>query len=253
VPLCAYGRTVGLAGPEHVLQLAREWLPPAYRPSEGPAERCWAVRRRADDDWPVLVDGIELSTHNDPTAATEALLSDLELWIAERALGAVFVHAGCVVAGGRAVVVPGYSMSGKTSLTAALVRAGADCYSDEFAVLDRRGFVRPYPRPLAMRAGVGPATQRVPAAELGRKVGRGPAQVSLIAALRYDAATGWDVTPVTRIQAALCLLEHTVPAQSRPRASLDALERATAGALAVAGTRGDADHAAALLLDMLLS
>jgi hypothetical protein len=253
VPLCAYGRTVGLAGPEHVLQLAREWLPPAYRPSEGPAERCWAVRRRADDDWPVLVDGIELSTHNDPTAATEALLSDLELWIAERARRAVFIHAGCVVAGGRAVLIPGYSMSGKTSLTAALVRAGAAYYSDEYAVLDHRGFVRPYPRSLSMRSGTGKTPQRVSVRELGGTVGRGPARVSLIASVRYDTASDWAVAPVTRSRAALHLLDHTVPTRIRPRASLNAVERATSGALTVAGTRGDADRAAALLLDMLLS
>jgi uridine kinase len=41
------------------------------------------------------------------------------------------------------IAIPGRSFSGKTSLVTALVRAGAVYYSDEFAVIDRDGLVRP--------------------------------------------------------------------------------------------------------------
>ena len=168
----AYGRTVGIRAPEPVLKLAHERLPPTYKPHTGPAERCWTVRNPAPDKWLVLVDDVELSEHDGPTAATEAMLSDLELWVAGHTQRAVFVHAGCVVAGARAILIPGYSRSGKTSLTAALVRAGALYYSDEFAVLDHRGLVRPYPRSLSVRTADGARTQRVPARALGGQIGR---------------------------------------------------------------------------------
>src|ERR687894_479249 len=49
-----------------------------------------------------------------------------------------------VARGGRALVRPGPSLSGKTTLVAALVRSGAAYLSDEFAVLDPEGRVHPY-------------------------------------------------------------------------------------------------------------
>jgi hypothetical protein len=252
VTLRAYGRTVGLTGPEPVIRYAREGLPPAYRATDAPAERTWAVAERPDGGgWQILAGGVELSVQRDPVAAAQALLSDLELWVAARARGAVFIHAGAVAVDGRAIVVPGYSMSGKSSLTAALVRAGAEYYSDEFAVLDARGLVRPYARPLSLRLGAGLETRRTAVEELGGTAGRGPAAISLIAAVRYEPATGWEASPVTRSRAALLLLEHTVAARHRPGPSLDALERATAGARALTGTRGEADAAAAHLLGMV--
>jgi hypothetical protein len=52
---------------------------------------------------------------------------------------------------GRAVILPGRSMSGKTSLVAALVKAGATYFSDEYAVLDKLGMVHPYIKTLSLR------------------------------------------------------------------------------------------------------
>ncbi len=47
----------------------------------------------------------------------------------------VFVHAGVAVAEGKAIVIPAPTFSGKSALVAALVAAGAEYFSDEFAVL----------------------------------------------------------------------------------------------------------------------
>jgi len=209
------------------------------------------VRRLSGPDWAVVVENEVLSVRTDMVEATEAVLSDLELWIAECARNRVFVHAGCVAVDGQAIVLPGRSMSGKSSLTAALVRAGADYYSDEYAVFDNRGLVRPYPRRLAIRPYEGAAVQRVPAEELGGRVGRAPARVELIAALRFDPGAGWQPEPLTRGPAVLRLLDNTVAARSRPRAVLSALEGATLDARAVEGTRGDADETAARLMSIL--
>ena len=251
VTLCAYGRTVKLVGPDKVVGLALKLLPSTYGPTESAPERTWTAGVRDDEQLSVLVERTELGSYADASAATEALLADLELWVAEHAQGAVFVHAGCAVADGRAIVIPGYTWFGKTSLVAALVRAGADYYSDEYAVLDDRGLVHPYPRSLRVRSRVGGTTERVPVAELGGTTGHGPAQVGLIAAVRYDGETGWDVAPVSRSQAALQLLTHTVGAQSSPEVALHAIQGATEGALAVVGVRGEADEAASTLLEML--
>src|SRR5262249_31072298 len=75
----------------------------------------------------------------------------LELRIATNAPSRIFVHAGVVEWRGHAILFPGRSRSGKTTLVAALLRAGAKYYSDEFAVLDAAGRVHPWARPLRMR------------------------------------------------------------------------------------------------------
>ena len=64
---------------------------------------------------------------------------EFEMHVAEQASRRVFVHAGAVGWNGRAIVLPGQTRSGKTTLVAALVRAGATYYSDEYAVIDTQG------------------------------------------------------------------------------------------------------------------
>lgn len=225
--LRAYGRTVGLEVPAGLTRHLLDRLPPAYRPTGATPQRVF--RQERDDE-----------------RAGEELLGELELWVAEHAVRQVFVHAGCVVWRGRAVVLPGRSMAGKSSLTAALVRAGATYYSDEYAVVDARGLVRPYARPLSIRPYDGSGARRVPVTALGGAAGRGPAPVGLVAHLRYDGSPAIrDVSPG---RAVLHLIDNTVPARRRPRAVLTALTAAAQGSLALDGTRGDADETAALLL-----
>jgi hypothetical protein len=249
--LRAYDHLVELLAEDHVLEMARERLPDSYRPGRGRAERTWAVHQQ-EIGWRATVDGEHLGARPDASTALEAALSDLELWVAERASRYVFVHAGCVAVDDRAILLPGLTMTGKTTIVDALARAGADYYSDEFAPIDRRGFVRPYARPLTLRHGALAVTPRDPV-ELGLSIGTAPARVVLVALLRFDRAAGWNVAPLSRPRTILGLLENTVPAQSRAAESLAAIERATAFARGLLGTRGDAEQAAAIIIEILRS
>lgn len=66
----------------------------------------------------------------------------------------VHVHAAAVSLGGQAVVIPGPSGAGKTTLALALAMAGWTYLSDEVAAIGAGGdVVSPYPRPLALEAG----------------------------------------------------------------------------------------------------
>jgi hypothetical protein len=59
----------------------------------------------------------------------------------------IMVHAGAVSWQGAAIVIPGYSYHGKTTLILELVRRGFGFLSDEIAALDRTsGRVDPFPR-----------------------------------------------------------------------------------------------------------
>src|SRR6187401_1422164 len=106
--------------------------------------------------------------------ALETFAADVQLHVAERAARRVFVHAGVVGWGGRAIVLPGRSFSGKTTLVLELVRAGATYYSDDYAVFDARGRVHPFPRQLSIRENGAHAQERHPVEALGGVAGELP-------------------------------------------------------------------------------
>jgi hypothetical protein len=248
--LRAYGRTVAVEAPADGLEIVRSRLPVTYRPVDTSPDRCWRLDPAPSGGWTAYGEG-PVGGGATIVDAAEMLLSSLELWIAEHAKDRIFVHAGCAVVDGRANVIPGRKLFGNESLAAALVRAGATYFSDEFAVLDRRGRVHPYPRPLSIRPYDGSARRRVPVHEMGGTAGARGASVGLMAHLRYDADAGWAVEEIGAGRAVLALIDNTVAARSRPRAMLTAAGQAIESARAVAGTRGDADEAARLLLEML--
>jgi hypothetical protein len=87
--------------------------------------------------------------------AFAVLESEIRQSVAAGAERLTFVHAGVVGWRGRAIVIPGRSRSGKTTLVAELLKAGALYLSDEFAVLDGRGRVHPFAKPLSIRGATG--------------------------------------------------------------------------------------------------
>src|SRR5262245_25217701 len=102
----------------------------------------------------------------------------------------VFVHAGAVGWRGRAILIPAPSMAGKSRLVRALVDAGATYYSDEFAILDSRGRVVPFARPLTLRTDAGRLSKVVwPAA--GRAAASKPLPIGCVVATRYEAGSHW--------------------------------------------------------------
>jgi hypothetical protein len=243
----AFEVTVAVEVPDGFpLDSVLEGLPPDYR------------RRRpttaADHAVTVTRDGPGFAVDPDgqpphgPLTQAQALRvaqSGLELTVAEHAVDRYVVHAGAVAVDGRAIVLPGATMAGKSTLTLALVRAGAAYLSDEFAVFDGDGRVHPYARPIAMRHG---PDRYVP---VTRSHHRRAAELGLVADLRFDALAGWSVTPLTAAGRLLALLGQSATASTRPDATMDALARASLGAAGIGGTRGPADEAARTLLGLL--
>jgi hypothetical protein len=185
--------------------------------------------------------------------ALEALESDLHFQVALTARRRLFVHAGVVAWRGRAIVIPGESGSGKSSLVAALVRAGAAYYSDEYAVLDGCGRVHPYARPLALRPeGVSdrPSIKVMPE-ELGGRAGTRPLPVALVVATAYRAGSRWRPRVLSPAEGVLALLEHTVLARARPELALGTLHHVVATATTLRGVRGEAEDTVRLLLDRM--
>jgi hypothetical protein len=163
----------------------------------------------------------------------------------------VFVHAGVVAHGRRAIVVPGHSFSGKSTLVAALVRAGAVYYSDEYAVLDRDGRVQPYREPLAMRDQSGSPTGALSAKDPGGEAGDDAIPIALVALLSYVAGAHGEVQELSSAQGVFAVLEHAIPVQDRPEQTLSVIRRALDGASVLAGERGEAEETANRLLEHL--
>jgi hypothetical protein len=175
----------------------------------------------------------------------------LQLVVAEQARGRVFVHAGVVGWRGRAIVIPGRSLSGKSTLVQALVRAGLTYYSDEYAVFDTRGRVHPYARPLSIREGPDQQPTRYPVEALGGDPGRRPLPVGLVVVTEYHPEARWRPRWLSSAQSMLALFANTVPARNRADVVLPTLQRALAGATTIKGKRAEADEVVPPLLDCL--
>jgi hypothetical protein len=182
--------------------------------------------------------------------ALAVLESEIRQSVAAGALRRTFVHAGAVGWRGRAIVVPGRSRSGKTTLVAELVKAGASYLSDEFAVLDERGHVHPFAKPLSVRgvSGCDRHARAQQVEELGGRCATAPLPVGLVVITEHRPGSTWRPERLTAGHAVLELLAHTVPARLRPEASLASLERAVAGAKVLKGPRGEACELAETLL-----
>jgi hypothetical protein len=204
--------------------------------------------RKRDSSITVLEGGAPLGSSPDREVATGILDAAIRARIALRAPERIFVHAGVVSYRGHAIVVPGPSFSGKTTLVAALLANGATYMSDEFAVLDESGAVHAYPRPLGVRAPGSRNEQRLEPAERGFSVAQGPLPVGLIAITAYRPGARWEPSPRTSGEGALALLANTVPARERAAEALRAVRAAAEGARVLESERGDADEAARRLL-----
>jgi hypothetical protein len=169
-----------------------------------------------------------------------ALATHAEPFVAERAPDHLFVHAGVVGWEGRAIVMPGASFAGKTTLVQAWLAAGATYYSDEFAVLDRAGRVHPFARPLAIRDGSTALNSRVSAAALGAETGTTPLPIGLVLETSYRAGARWRPRRLTAAPTLLALMRHTVAARGNPAHSMPILKQAVGSGTAFAGLRGEA-------------
>ena len=166
--------------------------------------------------------------------------SDLRLFVAEFAKHRVFVHAGVVGWKDRAILIPGMSHSGKTTLVDRLIRAGATYYSDEYAVLDKHGLVHPYARALGMRTPNSFESKKVRAEEIGAQIGTRPLRVGLVVSTNFKDGARWRPRPLSRGKGVLELMANTVSARSQPELALTVLPKALEAAQILKGVRGEA-------------
>jgi hypothetical protein len=253
----AFGLRFGLrAGSPSMLARLVARVPYGWQPGAADGVDLWytlcpagGAQRVQPDDHHRLYSGGRLTAHDIHLDAVLARFEDhAALAMAEHCREYLFVHAGAVGWRGRAIVLPGRTHAGKTTLVRALVQAGAVYYSDEFVLLDAKGRVHPYARPPVVRDAPGARGRPVGVASLGGRPGTAPLRIGLIVVTRYEAGARWRPRRLTPGQALLALLDSAVAARSDPALVVPALRRAADGAEALEGRRGEAAAVARALL-----
>lgn len=174
--------------------------------------------------------------------------SHVQLTVAEYSPRRVFVHAGVVGWKGVAILIPGASFSGKTTMVAQMIKAGATYYSDEYAVIDESGRVHSYTRPLGIRAADTSRARKVTADELGAQVGSKPLRIGLVISTRFKDGARWRPRELSRGKGVLELLANTVSARTQPELALNVLPKALKSAKILKGVRGEASE----IIDVIL-
>src|SRR4051812_46545639 len=126
----SYGRRIGIRSNDPgILDRLHRHLPPGWKPSRGSVvERLYSLVTGGPGAPPnvrrfniLYGDIARLARSTDVGQVLETFESDLRLFVAETARRRLFVHAGVVGWRGQAILLPGQSMSGKTSLVVELV------------------------------------------------------------------------------------------------------------------------------------
>jgi hypothetical protein len=205
------------------------------------AEQRFLLRSNPDASCSVIQNG-ELMITEDP--------NDFRFWkffnglvrilVAEHAKSVVFVHAGVVGWRGGAIVLPGSSFAGKTTLVADLIRCGAEYYSDEYAVFDETGLVQAFPRKLWLRTS-GPFIdeQAISVEELGGRVASSPAPVKSVLFSKFEAEAKWEPEILTPGQGMMEILPQTIAIRQNTEFVIKILKKAIGSAIIVKSPRPD--------------
>jgi len=219
---------------------------PSENSGDGQHARFEFDETRSAEGRPLFViaeDGARLFAFSDVKVAARTLESRVHLQVAALTDQAVFVHAGVVAWRGRALILPGPSNSGKSSLVASLIAAGATYYSDEYAVIDLEGRIHPFPRQLRLRGAIGQESSAGPIASTVNGAALEPLQPAWIMNLRYRPDGIWDPKDLTPGQTLLALLENSVAVRRQSELTLRTLRLAVEPAMGWQSARGEADNA----------
>jgi hypothetical protein len=253
----AYGRRIGIrANTADVLDRLEALFPPGWRPAASPVvEHIYSLIAGGNGSPPTIrrfnllyAGPARLARTLDLDEVLRLLESDLQLYVAEMARRRLFMHAGVVGWRGGAIVIPGRSFTGKTTLVTALLRAGASYYSDELAVFDPHGRVHPFPKALSLRDEDGRLLGRVSPEDMGSSPGVKPLPVRVVLLTTHKPGARWQPRSISVGRAVLELLAHTPAARRRPKFALATLSRAVSRARVLKGARGEAAETAKRLL-----
>jgi hypothetical protein len=251
----SYGVTVGVAGDDPVmLDKARAMIGRAFGdraqifeefPVKG--DHTFGIALE-DGNFILYKNGFEVTATASERIFFKYLNSMLRLEVAGFAEGRVFLHAGVVGLNGKAIIFPAKSFSGKSTLAAELVKNGAEYYSDEYAVLEKNGFVSPFPRHLSLRYFGGTREREVPPHELGATVGRDAIPVGMVLLTSFSKEANWQPEFLTAGSGIIEMAANSPTIHRDPAFALKVLDLVARRAIIVRSPRGDVKKFAKFLL-----
>jgi len=189
-------------------------------------------------------------TTNSLESALELLDTQIRVTIAEFAVGKVFLHSGVVSWKGKAIIIPGKSFFGKTTLVSALVKKGALYFSDEYAVLDENGFVHPFPKMLSLRGIIDDFRQiDVEVETLGGNISNIELPVGMVLIAEYQPEAKWEPIQLSSGEGIMELIPHTIPIRNNPKFALNVLNNVVNRAIISKTQRGEAEVFADIILN----
>lgn len=147
-----------------------------------------------------------------------------------------FLHAGAIEVDGTAVIFPGRSRWGKSTMVSSLVDQGCGYLSDEYAVISPEGSVFPLSKPIRLRL-EGTDSYRHP-----RGVSApGGLSCGAVVLTRYEEGSRWSPEPLSRGNAVMGLLPAALQGRDAPQQVLEALNALVKDATCCQSSRGDGE------------
>ena len=191
--------------------------------------------------------------------AAAMLLDRVVHELAEGERDGLLLHAGCVARCGRALLIPGASGAGKTTLTAWLAARGFDYLSDELIFLANGATrVEALRRPLNVKRPIPAAMEALLASGDSRTIALTPdgflasprlfpgashaAEIDAIVFPAYRPGAALDMVPVSAARTAMLLLGSLVNARRLPECGVEEASRVARRVPACALTWGDLDQ-----------
>ena len=205
---------------------------------------------RVDDCYRLSVDNLNVLSTSVTAELVLGVLKAIDEAVVHRLQSLKAVHAGAVVLEKQAILIPGSTHAGKSSIVAELLRRGATLLSDEYALIDEAGWVHSYPRPMLLRDSRMQQSPVLPA-ELGSSYAKGPVPVGWIMALEYRPGSDWSIQEVPQSEALMILLRNTPHAMAESPGMVDCFLKAVSEAKCFAGQRGNAIQGADQILHLI--
>ncbi len=182
-------------------------------------------------------------------ALFQRLTSDIDAAIAQFSRQSLFLHSGVVVYEGIAILLPGKSGSGKTTIVLEAILRGGTYYSDEYALVESDGTILPFARPLSVKHDHDSVKRRVNPSSLGAKIGQAGLRIDVVALCNFVKGAQWQPKMLKPAEAVLELAANTVAAKSRPEDTLHRMTHLASRCDTLKGVRGEASDC----LDLIVS